>query len=561
MKQKLIIPPHSAPLKEQINSYLHDTVYMLLLALTAIGSYGFLISHFSVSIDDLRYDYYYYGGLLSQGRFTGSLVMRLFKLTDNIVWLPDLIGIVFLCLAAILLCAFFDSFYRTKNRVPQILFSCLLVSYPLHATLFTYGGCSIAFGVGLTMAVGALILIKEYASVRKIRLLVFAAVLLILCASWYESVLILYIQAVFAALLLFQLGTKRLKLSEWLANGLVYAAPLIVAVIAEFILSKCIIAIFKLPPSVYAGNQAFAWDLSDKTTLFDQLNYVVMGNYLSALIRALFFTPMVVFGGAFLLLFIVGLAGGIRKKSAALFLSFFGLVAVNFALPLLLGKVTPRTCQSFGFTVAFAAFLIYDFISARTKHPQKLLAKAVLIGLSCLIIGQTVEINNLFTADDMRYQQEKDIITGVGRYMVEHDLDDKPFVFAGRVDFSDSIKSRVCVRKDNKLFQALLSVPWLGAYCQGMADKRTDAYAFALQDNICISLINCDLINKTLDSEITLFLRYCGYDTVRYGTQEQQEAAQAYMTELPAWPREGAVKDMGDYVIVNLGESTMNWLS
>lgn len=558
MKHKLITPPHSVPLKEQINRYLHDTVYMLLLALTAAGSYGFLISHYSVSTDDLLYRYYYYGGLISQGRFTGSLVERLFHLTDNFIWIQDFIGIVFLCFAAILLCAFFDSYYQTKSRAAQTFFSCLLVSYPLHATLFVYGGCSLAFGAGLTMTVGALFLIRHCIETKKLRFVFPAIILLIFTASWYESVLILYVQAVLAALLLFQLKTKRLKLSELLVNGLFYALPLVVAVISEFILSKILMAVLRVSPSTYTANQAFSLDFSDKAAFLDQLNYVIMGNYLRTAVQALFSFPLLVFGAASLGLLLAGLICGIRKKSAPLFWTVFVLTAANFVLPLFMGKVALRTCQPFAFTVAFAAFLVCDSVCGQTKKPRQMLGRLALIGMACLLVGQTAQTSKLFTTDDLRYQQERAIVVGVGNYLLEHDLDHKPIVFVGQVDFNDNVKSRTCVRKDNKLFRALLKVPGLGAYCGGLAAQRSDDYAFPRLDGFCLSYINHAMTFEDAYSEITLFFHYCGFDTIRYGTPQQQKAAQQYAADLPAWPHQGACKDLGDFVVVNLGESAVN---
>lgn len=58
-------------LKENFISYIKDPIYMLLLIITAVGSYGFLITHYSVSVDDLEYDRYYFGELIAQGRLTG----------------------------------------------------------------------------------------------------------------------------------------------------------------------------------------------------------------------------------------------------------------------------------------------------------------------------------------------------------------------------------------------------------------------------------------------------------------------------------------------------------
>ncbi len=57
MRKNILQPANTICVAEQIKKYLCDNIYMLCLALTAIGSYGFFISHFSVSVDDLKYHY------------------------------------------------------------------------------------------------------------------------------------------------------------------------------------------------------------------------------------------------------------------------------------------------------------------------------------------------------------------------------------------------------------------------------------------------------------------------------------------------------------------------
>ncbi len=357
---------------------------------------------------------------------------------------------------------------------------------------------------------------------------------------------------------------KKIKFSKFFSTGFFYAVPAIIAFAAELIITKLLNLAWKIPVGDYHANKALSLNFSDKTERLNQLNYIIFGNYLRSAIQALFYPPMIIFGIALILFGIVGLIHSIRKKSTALFLTYFGITAVNFVLPLFMGRVAYRTCQSFAFLIAFGAFLLYDHFAKGTRKPQKYFSKVILVGLACLIFFQTAQINSIFATDDMRYQQEKDTIVRIGSYLLENDMDDKPLVFSGTIDFNDAIKSRACVSKDNALYQLLLKVPWLGEYCKGLSKNRTDHYAFAVQDSICISLINLDLQNHEYgkeDGELDLFIRYCGFDTIKTGSEAQFEDAKKYVNELPAWPHQGSVKDMGDYVLVNLGESTMDNLS
>ncbi|MBP9988033.1 MAG: glucosyltransferase domain-containing protein, partial [Ruminococcus sp.] len=180
-------------IKNDFLKYLNDKFYMLFLLITALGSYGFLITHYSVSIDDLEYDRYYYGELIAQGRLSSTIIHRLFNLTDNIIYIQDFLGLVFMCIGIILLCTFLDKYLKTKNHIPQIFFSCVFLSFPLHSELFSYGGCFFAIGSECVLMSISLLLVKEYLETQKISCWILSIIPLFVIASWYESMLIVYV--------------------------------------------------------------------------------------------------------------------------------------------------------------------------------------------------------------------------------------------------------------------------------------------------------------------------------------------------------------------------------
>jgi hypothetical protein len=66
-------------LKESICKRITNPFYLIAVALTALGAYGFYLTNPSPSIDWLSYDRYYSGMLFGQGRFTATVVERVYN--------------------------------------------------------------------------------------------------------------------------------------------------------------------------------------------------------------------------------------------------------------------------------------------------------------------------------------------------------------------------------------------------------------------------------------------------------------------------------------------------
>lgn len=131
-----------------IYEYISNLKYIIFLLLSLVSSYTYFLTNYSVSIDDFCGDRYYFGQLFAQGRMTSTLIRHIFGLINNNYWFIDFIGIVFLGLSAIVFCIVFDRVIKTKSMIPQVVFSCLLVTSPLHTEIFSYTGCTLAVGGG-----------------------------------------------------------------------------------------------------------------------------------------------------------------------------------------------------------------------------------------------------------------------------------------------------------------------------------------------------------------------------------------------------------------------------
>ena len=118
-------------LKESICKRITNPFYLIAVALTALGAYGFYLTNPSPSIDWLSYDRYYSGMLFGQGRFTATIVERVLNLWDCPVWFEPLLGLVCFILGTLIMLAIFDGFTEYRSIVPSIVLSCIYISFPL----------------------------------------------------------------------------------------------------------------------------------------------------------------------------------------------------------------------------------------------------------------------------------------------------------------------------------------------------------------------------------------------------------------------------------------------
>ena len=144
----MVNPQENKSLPNEIAAYIKNFWYMLSLAVTTIATYGYFLTHYAVSIDDLSAKRYYYGELFAQGRFTNTIVHHLFGFIDNSPWIRDFFGLLLLATSSIVFCVLFDKFVKFETQVPKIVFSCLLVSAPIFAEIFSYNGTCISNGGG-----------------------------------------------------------------------------------------------------------------------------------------------------------------------------------------------------------------------------------------------------------------------------------------------------------------------------------------------------------------------------------------------------------------------------
>ena len=119
--------------------YFHK-IYMILLTLTAICSYGFKIIHPAMGIDDTPYAYYFEEGLAAVvGRWVLFVLNKFLSLSEFAPFLTDFAAVVLLMIAVTVWGGVFVSVLGDKvPRYGYWFFSCIFLSCPLIAEVFTY---------------------------------------------------------------------------------------------------------------------------------------------------------------------------------------------------------------------------------------------------------------------------------------------------------------------------------------------------------------------------------------------------------------------------------------
>ena len=92
-------------LGKELKWFLQQKVYVILVTLTAILSYGFAITHYAIGIDDTAVELYLEDGLeVVMGRWTVFLVNKLFHLSQFAPFMLELVGVLLFLLGITLFC-------------------------------------------------------------------------------------------------------------------------------------------------------------------------------------------------------------------------------------------------------------------------------------------------------------------------------------------------------------------------------------------------------------------------------------------------------------------------
>lgn len=521
-------------IKASIYKRITNPLYVILVTLTAIGTYGFMLANPSPSIDWLSYDKYYNGLLFGQGRFTATIVEKLFMLWDCPVWFEPFLGLCFFILGTLILLSVFDGFVKFKSIVPSIVFTCIYISFPLlpeyfiyNGAILTVGGCTVLFSLALYFSIKFTDFFRSF---------LLPTGLLILVISWYECLVLPYIGAVFAILILIEMNREKYKSKYIIRNGIFFAVILAAAAILEFVVTKIIIKLFSIPQNEFANTKSY-WTYG--TGSFYRL---IRSYIINWVLKVFCYPPFMLLLAAGIIFFVMFIVRIRKTKSFGTVILFLGSLIPVFAMTMFRGGGSEyRTEQGMPFFVAFTAYLI-SLSSSAFKKPFKRILCAVFAFVMIISCGAS---NRSYWVNNLRYEEEKNVILTVNNIITEKFDKSKPVVFIGGYNMSDSLMEKITVADDS--FTGKI----IHKFAKEESVTRMKTY---------YHLIGCSYINWGIratfdyDKPEDELYKFCDYLGINFNhcTRAQFDEAIKKYSNIPSYPDQGFIIETDEYIVVNM---------
>lgn len=539
--------------KEQIMDFINNKVYMLSTIIIAIITYGYDITHTTIDIDDLEYDRYIGSG--NEMIFSGRAGMKLytyfaggFEYSFFHSYYFKILSVLFLIASAISFCILFKKISNNKlHPFSYIVFSCFFISYPLLNEIWEYDGANLIVCAGFlidSLVINLLYgLLNQKTDVKhkKYLYIIISILLMGLVCSSYESMAIVYILGVFCVLFLQALYDyeKKYNLKMQIKNGLLYALILVCGIILRIVVLYGILILYHANKVKGHGSTGIIWLTNPIYPVFRDLLLDIFERYV---IVAQWYLPITYFLFSLIFFIIYCLVKGIKLRDKRILIMGLGMILSIFMLSIIQGRVSPyRICQPITLFVALVAMGIFETVAqSNCIYFKKTLAVLLVI----LCIWQAGYFSRITMINYERSQNEIYTIRDIGTTLASEGIC-KPIIFTGTYTLPSFITDEISATgSDLFLFN-----------CFNKMVKRNNfngQYKY-VQTNV-YSVISWGV--RSFDKEgdgIEHIFNFLGYNIKVVKDHSIINLANEIVEKenMPGYPENGYIKDMGDYVIVN----------
>lgn len=544
-------------LKEELTYFLSKKCTVLPLLLTAVCSYGFEVVTPIIGIDDTAVSLYYEDGLaVVMGRWVFFLLNRVFHLSEYSPFITEMLGVLFMCLAAVLFSVLFRRIF--EERVPLLgytVFMCVFVSSPVISELYIY---YLHNGVGIGYCVTALALLlfmdalKE-SGVSRFRFLGGSMLLLWIAAGLYESFMIVYILGVVCILFLRGAADKEEPNLKNVFGSLgMTAVNCVVCLILREIMIASITFCFHLQDMIGIMDKKSIGGVlvlfQDKEGI-QNLIMLLKRFWVMYHVNAIVHLPVTVYEFAILCFAVGSVVLAVRRKNIWYPVLFAGMYITPALLTVIEAKPTLyRSCQFLPFYAA-TGVLVFCFFAGRFLR-KGAGAACGLVAASALIFNQASELNRNFYVDYLKYQDARNVTRQLGYEIEKRFGEDIPVIFTGHYILPDSILGEYRVDYSSKQYQLIAMV--------------TDLVDVNLKDKFCTP-VGYNYIGEAINpfllwavdafdgtgTQMIRFMQLEGYSFETVTDPEIIKEAREIGESMPKWPQEGSVSLQDGYVLVN----------
>ena len=532
--------------REYFRKFYESRIYILLLAFTATCAYGFKIIHPTIGIDDTPHAYYFEEGLVAVvGRWVLFLLNKVLNIADFAPFLTDFAAVLILMAAVTVWAVLFYSVFGGE-KTKYIFFSLIFISCPLICEVFTYylhNGIAIGYlasGISLCLFREGLIQLKQKG--KAIRLFAGSSVGLWIAMGCYESFMVVWILGVFLVLL----SERFVGINRKVFSTLCLAAG--VALAGIVLRSIMIVLVVKLFGLEYLQDEAVQRSVTEMVQwLFEpgalsEFAMVLKRIYVMYGVFAVSYYPIRIFLCAAAIIVIFSLWQAVKKKDIWMLLLMVGSFVAAFLLVVIEGKATLyRSAQFVPIICAYGIFLLCH--ACRMKK-----SRLLVFLLCCVVWNQCADMNKWFYVDYQKYEYAKETIENIA-YELDKNFDtSKPVVFTGTYEVPQSIIGDAYVAYNTKEHNLMLKLTtWLDEH---LLEKFYRSYGVWVAQTPSLSVIDWGRYAFDTDEELIKFFEMHGYELVPLLDSDYADA-ENYSLDLPSFPREGSIVDVGDYIIVH----------
>lgn len=415
--------------KNDLSLFVRNHYILLTIFLTVALGYGFALTNPSISTDDTAASLYFEGGeLIAQGRFFPIIINKILGGMNFTPFWLELIAIILMISAGLLYLCLIKRITKDKlSKVCHVLFIPIFISYPLINEIFIYNTAVVSIGIGYLLTAVSTIMVYEFINNKKriLSLLIIPIFLMAAVVSTYESfagVFIFGLATILFLQYLYNYSDKGFNKKQWIKYVCIFIGVLAVAVLLEYATTTIYMEIHNVVKSKNAAT-GIVWLGSNG--IIGNIKPFIKSIYYNFMNPNVGYLPITILQiTAFTLLIFATIKSIIQKKYWVLF--FAGLLILSLiSLSFVQGIASPyRVCQSFALFVALVSIIIYDQI------PKKI-RPLIFIGILYLITMQTYDLTKWFYNDNLRYQEDKSVMTNVAQTIRNNFDDTKPIVFIG----------------------------------------------------------------------------------------------------------------------------------
>ncbi len=567
--------------------------YVMALSLTAVLSFGYLVTHQTVGIDDTPYAYYFEEGLaVIVGRWLMFLINRVFHISDFAPFVTDLAGVLILMAAVTVWCVLMKRIFRGKiPMVGYILYACLFLSNPLHSEVFTYylhNGVATGYlftGISLCCFWDGVCLLRAEAEGqackqkigRKLGLTLkqwlLSAVCLWIAMGCYESFMVVYLAGVCVVLCSGLLcGEKGHKIFRALciAAGIAVCGMILRSLMVAGVTAVFGLGYLKEVESQRSITEMLGW-------MRDSENEGLLGMILKRIfvmygVFAYAYYPIKIYVISCVAVGLVSVWMGIRRRNLWIPVLAIGSFIASYVLVIIEGKATfYRSAQFLPMVSAWGLLLIVYVAGGIGATLKRVSASGgqqkdvrdmvgirkvatVLQGIVCAALvvtlwNQCTDMNKWFYIDDMKYQDAKDTVSKVA-YELEKNFDtSKPIAFTGTYLVPRSIIADAYIEYNSEIFYKMKSIT--DVIDVHLLDKFYRDYGVWVAQTPSLSVIDWGRDAFNSGEELERFFGMHGHEIQTLDDWELYQEVKQQAIEMPSFPEEGSIVDMGEYIIVN----------